>query len=343
MNATAHNFSLCLDLAVMPESGAVAAKRYGPLLLSVVFHLAIAGAVVLLTAGGGGGGMPGNGAGKGAGSGDRMFLAGVISFQGQGQAEQKSAGHPRKDGEIFPEEASAEESAPENSTPEESAEERSVTEPPAIHRELPGTQSREPEEGIALARECVAPPPTMGKPPAGTARNEPGTPRPKNIRPTPVKTAASRATGSGRESSTPAAGPERQGAAGGSGSGGKGEATPGGGSGDMPGRGGDADGMGRPGPGLSADVDAKPKVIRRSKVRYPEHARKHKITGHVLLRFYLDEKGGVSQLQVVRSEPPGVFEEAALAAVRQWRFAPAMKDGKAIPYWVELPMPFLLQ
>lgn len=90
-------------------------------------------------------------------------------------------------------------------------------------------------------------------------------------------------------------------------------------------------------------VDSKPKVISRSRVRYPESARKKRITGHVLLRFHLDERGTISQLQVLKAEPRGIFEEAALAAVRQWRFAPAMKDGRPVPYWVELPMPFILR
>ena len=95
--------------------------------------------------------------------------------------------------------------------------------------------------------------------------------------------------------------------------------------------------------GVSGKVDSKPKVLSRSRVAYPESARRNNVTGHVLLRFYLDEKGVISQLHVIKSEPPEIFDEAALAAVKQWRFAPAMKDGRAVPYWVELPMPFILK
>ena len=57
----------------------------------------------------------------------------------------------------------------------------------------------------------------------------------------------------------------------------------------------------------------------------------------------LTGSGAASRLQVIKAHPPGVFEEAALASVKQWRFAPAMKDGKPVPYWVELPMPFILK
>jgi TonB family protein len=97
------------------------------------------------------------------------------------------------------------------------------------------------------------------------------------------------------------------------------------------------------GAGLFAKVDKMPRVISRSRVRYPETARKQGLVGHVLLRFHLDEKGGMSQLHVVQAEPPGVFEKAALAAVREWRFAPAEKNGVPVAYWVELPMPFVLR
>lgn len=102
-------------------------------------------------------------------------------------------------------------------------------------------------------------------------------------------------------------------------------------------------GSSAPGPGLSARVDSKPKVLRRVRVTYPEQARKRKINGQVLLRFLLDEKGAMSQLQVLRSEPSGIFDSAALTAVRKWKFAPAVRDGKPVPYWVELPLSFFLE
>ncbi|MDL2216186.1 energy transducer TonB [Desulfovibrio sp. OttesenSCG-928-M14] len=125
---------------------------------------------------------------------------------------------------------------------------------------------------------------------------------------------------------------------------GSGDGQPsGGGSGIHSGSGGNAKGSGSQGTGFLGKVDSKPRVLSRSKVKYPEMARKHKISGHVLLRFYLDEQGGLSGLQVVKAEPPGVFEDAALASVKEWRFAPAMKDGRPVPYWVELPMPFILK
>ena len=35
-------------------------------------------------------------------------------------------------------------------------------------------------------------------------------------------------------------------------------------------------------------------------------------------------------VQVVAASPPGVFDQAALNAVRKWRFEPVLKQGRAI-------------
>jgi TonB family C-terminal domain len=93
----------------------------------------------------------------------------------------------------------------------------------------------------------------------------------------------------------------------------------------------------------NGEVDAKPMVTHRVKVAYPEAARRKKITGQVILRFHVDEQGAISRLAVARAEPEGIFEEAALAAVQKWRFSPATKGGKPVPYWVEMPIQFSLK
>jgi len=41
----------------------------------------------------------------------------------------------------------------------------------------------------------------------------------------------------------------------------------------------------------------------------------------------VDELGAVRELSVVTSEPPGYFEDAALRAFQQARFAPAQREG----------------
>lgn len=92
-----------------------------------------------------------------------------------------------------------------------------------------------------------------------------------------------------------------------------------------------------------AEVNSKPGIVKRVSVVYPREARQKRVTGHVLVRFHLDETGAVSHLFVKSADPPGVFNENTLAAVRQWRFSPAKMGGKAVPVWVELPIEFDLR
>jgi len=44
-------------------------------------------------------------------------------------------------------------------------------------------------------------------------------------------------------------------------------------------------------------------------------------------------------VRVVRGLPDGLTEQA-IAAARQAKFKPAMKDGKPVPYWMVIQMDF---
>lgn len=50
--------------------------------------------------------------------------------------------------------------------------------------------------------------------------------------------------------------------------------------------------------------------------------------------------GSVTDVEVERAEPAGVFDAAAVAAARQWRFQPAMEEGRAVPGRVRVPVDF---
>jgi TonB family protein len=73
---------------------------------------------------------------------------------------------------------------------------------------------------------------------------------------------------------------------------------------------------------------------------YPETARKQRIGGEVSLIVGVAADGSVSSATVDRSEPEGVFDAAALAAVKQWKFQPLRKDGKAVPGRIRVPVRF---
>ena len=63
---------------------------------------------------------------------------------------------------------------------------------------------------------------------------------------------------------------------------------------------------------------------------YPPDARSAGIEGQVTVRYDVSVQGTVVNLRVVEAEPGGVFDQAALEAVAQWRFRPPVVDGRNV-------------
>ncbi len=117
------------------------------------------------------------------------------------------------------------------------------------------------------------------------------------------------------------------------------------GSGVGPGRGGgvgpgDGGGVGggplRIGGGVSA-----PQLVYRVEPEYTEEARKAKYQGTVVLYAVVEPDGQVRNVRVVRSLGLGL-DEKALEAVKQWKFKPGMKDGRAVPVAASIEVTFRL-
>ncbi|HZR02755.1 MAG TPA: TonB family protein [Burkholderiales bacterium] len=68
--------------------------------------------------------------------------------------------------------------------------------------------------------------------------------------------------------------------------------------------------------------DVKP--VRKVKPKYPPEAEAQHIEGRVRVRLSVNIDGDVTGTEVLVSEPPGVFDEAVLEAVRQYKFK---RDG----------------
>jgi TonB family protein len=68
--------------------------------------------------------------------------------------------------------------------------------------------------------------------------------------------------------------------------------------------------------------DVKP--VKKVKPIYPPEAEAQHVQGRVKVRLSVALDGTVTDAQVLSAEPPGVFEESVLVAVRQYRFK---KDG----------------
>lgn len=70
-----------------------------------------------------------------------------------------------------------------------------------------------------------------------------------------------------------------------------------------------------------------PNPIYRAKPAYPAGARAQKIEGHVVVAYSVSPSGSVTNARVVSASPPGIFNSASIAAVRQWRFKPSPQGG----------------
>jgi protein TonB len=63
---------------------------------------------------------------------------------------------------------------------------------------------------------------------------------------------------------------------------------------------------------------------------YPSRARRRGLEGWVRLAFVVTARGQVEGLRVEASRPPGVFDKAAVEALKRWRFQPSVR-GESRP------------
>jgi len=78
--------------------------------------------------------------------------------------------------------------------------------------------------------------------------------------------------------------------------------------------------------------EADPEITRRAKVKvqpvYPELARKMNLTGVVKVAVVVEPNGTVKEAKVVGGHP--VLANAALEAVKKWRFEPAATESTGV-------------
>jgi len=110
------------------------------------------------------------------------------------------------------------------------------------------------------------------------------------------------------------------------------------GSGIGPGSGGgEGGGPYRPGAGIDP-----PSLQREVKALYTDDARRQGIEGDVVLEIVVRRDGSVGDVRIKRSLDRGL-DQRAIEAVRQWRFAPARRQGVAVDVIVEVAVGFKLR
>ena len=84
-----------------------------------------------------------------------------------------------------------------------------------------------------------------------------------------------------------------------------------------------------------------PIKLRDVRPVYPQEAQEAKVSGVVIIEAVLDTQGEVRSTRVLRSIP--MLDQAALDAVQQWRFAPTVVNGDAVPAIITVTVNFTLQ
>lgn len=84
------------------------------------------------------------------------------------------------------------------------------------------------------------------------------------------------------------------------------------------------------------------RIVYKTEPPYPNYSRLNHEEGVVLLRITINEMGSIGSVSVERSSGFARLDEAALKAIRQWRFAPAMRGSQAIATTTTVPVRFRL-
>lgn len=89
----------------------------------------------------------------------------------------------------------------------------------------------------------------------------------------------------------------------------------------------------------SKEVDERAHIVKKPTPGYTREARRHLTKGYVIVRAILAADETVKHIEIITGLPDGL-SESAIAAARQIKFKPAMKDGKPVSVWVEVEYQF---
>jgi protein TonB len=92
---------------------------------------------------------------------------------------------------------------------------------------------------------------------------------------------------------------------------------------------------------VGGDVQA-PVKIHNPQPQYTEIARKARLQGVVIVQAIIDKEGNVTNVKVLKGLGMGL-DQAAVDAIKKWRFEPATLHGKPVAVYYNLTVNFRLQ
>lgn len=92
----------------------------------------------------------------------------------------------------------------------------------------------------------------------------------------------------------------------------------------------------------TASLNRAPKPIFNPKPNYPRSLREQGITGNVIVQVVINASGDVQDIEVLASDND-LFTEEALKVLNEWKYAPALQNGKPISSRVQFSIPFKIR
>jgi len=86
--------------------------------------------------------------------------------------------------------------------------------------------------------------------------------------------------------------------------------------------------------------DSEPVPVNRVQPDYPASAYRDRVEGTVLVGIVVDPEGRAGTVDLVRRSGNRELDRAAVDAVKQWTFEPAVRNGRAVEGRVEVPVTF---
>ncbi len=79
-----------------------------------------------------------------------------------------------------------------------------------------------------------------------------------------------------------------------------------------------------------------PVLIKKVDPKYPQSG----LGGKVIMNVFVDETGKVKNAIVIKGLPDTGLDEAAIEAVKQWEYEPALQDGQPVAVWIAQTLRF---
>lgn len=86
---------------------------------------------------------------------------------------------------------------------------------------------------------------------------------------------------------------------------------------------------------MSYSKEMEARVLKAVEPRYPRKAAMRGISGFVRFQFDLTDAGYVKNLEIVESQPEGVFDKEAIRSIKQWEFDSTSKKRTGLTYVLE--------